>query len=277
MRPLHRIAAALKTEPWMITPGTFQTMLDQLDAAMRADDPVGPMIRPRDGGQPYPAHPQVEVAGNVAILPIHGVIGKYLSTLDIQCGGCDLEMCHRQLENVADDEAIDTIILDLNTPGGKAQGVPKFANAVAAVAAREDKQVIAFARHCCASAGYYIAAGASQILTTEEAIVGSISTLMFIDDTSEAFAERGIRRSLFSTGKFKSIGLPGVELTQEQESHVWEKIRETDEEFKGFIAERRGLASEHMEGQTWEARRAPEGMIDGTVENLESLVAALLK
>lgn len=279
MRNLQRIADAVMSQPWFMTPTQMQIVQDQLRAAMlrpqlAADDVVGPMAQPREGGQPYPLAQQVQTIGDIAVLPLHGMLGKYLSNFALQCGGCDLHLAHQQLENIANDDSIKIVILDLDTPGGQARGVPKFAQAVSDLT--KTKTVIAFAQNLMASAGYFIGSAADMIVTTDDALVGSISTVMAGIDDHRRWETAGYERKLFVTGQYKSIGMSGTAWTEEQITYLNERIGKVDAEFKDFVRARRKLPDEMMQGQTWEAREVIGSLVDETTESMEALLMELL-
>jgi signal peptide peptidase SppA len=260
------IAARIYEEPWLMFPARYQEMCRAFeDARQAADDPVGPKKRNfwNDKELAEYAHPQVEVVNGVALARVHGVTGKGLSAMAMQCGGFDTGLFREQLQNVAADPAVKALVIDFNTPGGMAAGNLQVTQDIRAVSAA-GKRTIGYASGMCCSAGYFMGSACDELHAEPDAIVGSISTIMAGVDSSAAWAKEGLELKLFSTGKFKATGMPGKKWTEEEEKNIWERINKLDAEFKGFVAERRGLDAEHMEGQWWYARHAPAGLVDST-------------
>lgn len=260
----ERIAAKLYDDPWQVFPSTLETMMRRFSSAvndgarMAADDKVGP----RDSFGYI--HPQVEMMGPVALARVRGVMGRKLSLMEMECGGFDTMLFIRQMENVADDPAVKTLVMALDSPGGTAAGTMEAAQAVEMV--RESgKRVIAYADGDCASAAYFVASAADEIHADPASRVGSISTVCAGVDTSREWAMKGRELKLFATGKFKATGMDGKEWTPEEEDMMWARVRSFDDEFKGFVKRRRpAMAAESMEGQWWYAKDAPAGVVDST-------------
>lgn len=267
----ERIATALLESPWQVHQPVLKTMIRRFAAAVdgvpraAADSPAGPR-----------EHPQVEIAGGVALAFVHGIMGRRLTNLEMECGGFDTAHFITQMRNVADDPSVRVLVVDFDSPGGQAAGTGAAAQALAAV--REaGKKVLCYAGGDCASAAYFVAAAGDEIHADPAARVGSISTVCAGVDTSKEWAMKGRELKLFATGKFKATGMDGKEWTPEEEAMMWARVRGFDDEFKGFVRERRpGLAEESMEGQWWYAKDAPAGLIDSTrFESLDALLESV--
>jgi ClpP class serine protease len=272
-------------EPWAIRPEVHDTMVEHYEAALSgrmvpavpllpqaaADDPAGPL-----GWNGQPMAPQVEVLGPVALMRVHGIIGKHLSSLAMQCGGVCLGVLDEQLENVLEDDAVETLVLELRTPGGVAIGLSDTVGRMDEL--REaGKTVIGYADYECCSAGYYLAAGCTEFHAAPTAQVGSISTFMAGVDSSEAWAKEGRKLELVRTGRYKAIGMPGKAWTEEEREYLAERTEYFDEGFKTYVRERRGLGEEEMQGQVWEAQAAPAGVVDSVeFRTLKELLEAVL-
>jgi signal peptide peptidase SppA len=254
-------------EPWLITTPKFEELSEALNAAIAnkwmpeaaADSPVGPRAAFSQG---Y-AHPQISVHRGVAFARIHGVMGRGLSALDMECGGFDTGMFREQLKLISEDSSVKALIIDFNTPGGMANGNMAVCKDLRAIS-ESGVKIYAYVGLMCASAGYFVASACDEIHAHPDAIVGSISTIYSGIDSSKAFEMRGLKLELFATGKFKATGTPGKEWSDEERENIWSRIKPIDAEFKGFVAERRGLTADDMEGQWWYAKNAPPGVTDST-------------
>ena len=106
MKTYPRIAARLYSEPWQITPSKFQEIATAYQKAVSlpdwqaADDPVGPKGKDFLTKQTIDLHPQVEVVQGVAVARVHGVTGKGLSALSMQCGGFDTGIFRQQIASI---------------------------------------------------------------------------------------------------------------------------------------------------------------------------------
>lgn len=286
MRNLPLIAGALFCEPWQLLPEVyaeftrqFQQVLEHgsLLDSMAADDPVGNKWRNRWTDEEGFYHPQIEKGHGIAYRDCSGVIGKHLSNFEMSCyGGVDLAILEQQMANVRDDEEIHTLILNFNSPGGRAQGVESAALAIRSVA-DAGKRVIGYTDTCCASAAYFLAAACDELIAHPDAIVGSISTICVGVDSSKAWEMDGYKLELVATGKLKAVGQPGKAWTEEERQFLRDRAKVVDDVFKGFVRQHRGLSDDAMEGAHWYARAAPEGVIDGFAGKIEEVIQAAVR
>ena len=115
--------------------------------------------------------------------------------------------------------------------GGTVNGTPELAALVADVS--KAKYTYAFNDGQMCSAAYWIASQSDAVFAKPSARVGSIGELLPMLDESKAFEQAGIKVELFAAGKYKSVGVPGVSLTDEQ--RAWLKA-DVDEIYGGFKA-----------------------------------------
>lgn len=266
-----RIAQALFNSPWQIQPETLISLCDQFVAHAHGQQPlqyasaqVGPSM-----------HPQVETAGGLALVRVHGVLGRHLGNIEMACGGYDVSLLQRQMRNIADDEAIRAVVMDFNSPGGQTGGLRAAADAIGACRAA-GKKVYAYTSSTCASAAYYLAAACDEIHAESTAAVGSISTIVARVDDSKKWAMEGKERRVYATGKYKANGMSGKPITDDDEDAIWALIRPVDDDFKNFVRARRGLKDEDMQGQWWWASSAPAGLVNSTAHpSLDQFVEAI--
>ena len=216
-------------------------------------------------------------SGGVAIIPVAGVIGHKLGPVAKMLGGVDALDVMAAIELAADDDEVDTIILDIDSPGGTVAGVPELAETVEAVQESGTKKIYAYTDSQMASAAYWLAAGANGIFAAPSADVGSVGVYLPVMDTSAALAEQGVSVEIFKSGKYKAAGFPGVALDEEVRKHLQLEVMDTYNEFSGFVKKYRPeLSYDSLQGQTFTGRRAAEiGMIDGEAKNLDSLLQKL--
>ena len=213
----------------------------------------------------------------VAIIPVAGVIGHKLGPVAKMLGAVDALDVMAAVELAADDDDVQTIVLDIDSPGGTVAGIPELAETVEAVQASGKKKIYAYTDSQMASAAYWLAAGANGIFAAPSAEVGSVGVYLPVLDTSKALAEQGVQVEIFKSGKYKAAGFPGVALDEEVRKHLQLEVMETYNEFAGFVKNYRpGLGYEHLQGQTFSGRRASDiGMIDGEAKNLDILLQNL--
>ena len=256
-------------EKWAILPASIEAA----QAALSANIIEGAEDGPHDEMDEY----TFSEAGGVAIIPVSGVIGHKVGPVAKMLGAVDALDIMAAIELAADDDEVDIIILDIDSPGGTVAGVPELAETVEAVQASGIKKIYAYTDSQMASAAYWLAAGANGIFAAPSADVGSIGVYLPVMDTSAALKEQGVQVEIFKSGKYKAAGFPGVPLNEEVRKHLQLEVMETYNEFAGFVKKfRPELNYDHMQGQTFTGRRAAEiGMIDGEAKSLDSLLQKL--
>ena len=263
-------STAADNKVWAINPKHLQQASATLSAELIIDD--------EDDDDMMDDYAMAEENG-VAIIPVAGVIGHKVSAVSKLLGAVDTVDVIAAIELAAEDDDIDTIILDIDSPGGTVGGVPELAETVEDVQRAGVKKIYAYTDSMMASAAYWMAAGANGIFAAPSAEVGSIGVYLPVMDTSKALAEKGVTVEIFKSGKYKAAGFPGVALDEEVRKHLQLEVMETYNEFAGFVKKYRAdINYEYMQGQTLTGRKAAEvGMVDGTAKNIDSLLQMLGK
>jgi len=256
---------ALHYQPWLITPESHASMLRALSRTELFRD---------DTPQPTPPD-LLTVDGGVGVVTIHGALMKrpdFFARLFLDA--TDIEEVAAALEAVRDREDVQAVFLDVDSPGGTVNGTPELAALVAAVS--KAKYTYAFTDGQMCSAAYWIASQADAIFATPSARVGSIGVLMPMLDESKAFEQAGLKVELFAAGKFKSIGVAGTALTDEQRAWLQAQIDETYADFKAAVLARgRRITPDVMEGQCFSGRKASYNSLTSGV--VGSRTEALMK
>lgn len=116
--------------------------------------------------------------GGVAVIHVNGVISRYSSLFQAICGGTSTQALAKDLTQAVNDPAIRSIVLNVDSPGGDANGIHEFAEMV--YQARGQKPIKAYAGGDCASAAYWIATAADEVVIDATARLGSIGVVMTI-------------------------------------------------------------------------------------------------
>jgi signal peptide peptidase SppA len=178
---------------------------------------------------------------------------------------------------------IAAVVIDVNSPGGTWAGTPETAQVVRQVA--EQKPVVAMVDTLCASAAYFIASQAGQIVATPSGEVGSIGVMGVHIDLSKALEEAGIKATVFRSRASKGSMLPYEPLTEETKAAVQASVDAADAEFlkavaqgrKMSVADVRRLVDENGLGRAIDARQAMKlGLVD-RVATMGELLYGMIK
>jgi protease-4 len=208
-----------------------------------------------------------------AVVPVKGVIGRNVSDLDAACGACDLEAVEEMLEDCERDPAITTIILDVDSPGGTAVGVPELAKRIR----ESSKKTISFTSGDCCSAAYWLASQASEFYATPSSSVANIGCYIVFNDMSAAYSQEGIAVDVIRSGKLKGVGQPGTSLSKEARDMLQAEVMEIADNFKADVKLVREFAQDaDMEGQAFSGTKAAEkGLVTALINGFDELMQTL--
>jgi signal peptide peptidase SppA len=217
----------------------------------------------------------------IAIIPVWGVIGHRANELrDISSRvGTSTEILGAQIAQYANDPNVKAIVLDINSPGGGVFGVAEVADQIRA--ARSKKPVVAIANALAASAAYWIASAASEIVVTPSGLVGSIGVFSIHEDHSAELAEAGVNVSLIKAGKFKAEDNPFGPLSDDAKTAIQGRVDDYFSMFTRSVAKGRGVALDAVrngfgEGRVVGAKEAVAMKMADRVGTLDDVVGDLL-
>ena len=171
----------------------------------------------------------VSLGGNVAVIPIKGVIIVDQATSFSTDYASSNEIVSF-IKSASEDPVIKAIILDINSPGGSPVASDEIAQALKAT----DKPTVAVIREVGASGAYWIATACDVIIANRMSITGSIGATSSYLDFSGLINRYNVSYQRLVSGEFKDMGTPFRELTDE-EVRIFNETLETIEEF--FVEE----------------------------------------
>lgn len=212
----------------------------------------------------------------VAMLYVQGSLFKRANLMTEYSGATSYDVLRRDLQVALDDPSISGIALVIDSPGGEVNGVGEFAKAV--YEARGVKPVTAFVSGMAASGGYWIAAAASEIVVSDEALLGSIGVVSSFMDTSLRDERLGIKRveivSSMAPGKRPDI------TSDDGKAQILKVLDDLHQVFASAIATYRGVKVDTVNtkfgrgGLEVGANAVAAGMAD-RIGTLEGVISSL--
>ena len=252
----EHVSRLLYSTPWAIKPEVYMSFHNVFQAHIE-----GKKIEVLGVEIEYKTPDEYENINGVAVIKIDGALGHKIGAFDKAClGACDYIDIRNAIAKAEQDEAVNSILLQISSPGGMVTGWQETAARIA----NASKPVVAYTDDLAASAGYYLAVSADSFFATQSAQVGCIGTLMTWIDVSKAYEMNGIKRELVASGKYKGMLMPGIPLTDEQRELLEDEVDALATEFKNHVISARGeINPDHMEGQTlWGTAAKAAGLID---------------
>jgi signal peptide peptidase SppA len=217
------------------------------------------------------------VQPGVAVIPIVGVLTKYPSVWDDFCGFVPTQTLLQALEDAAAEA--QTIILDIDSPGGFVNGTAELADAIAALG--KSRTVIASTRGLCCSGAYWLASQCNQIIGRPESEIGAIGVYSCLMDLSGFYKQLGVSLTLVASGQFKGLGADG-KVSEQLISDTRRIVTGLCVQFISAVAAGRGMstqkAAEVSDGRAWLGAEALKlGLIDSIATSFDQVVAIATK
>lgn len=256
--PYSLIMNAMLTEPWMLKKDKLIAVADFMSRKH-----VGV-----EGAKFTPSQDRkvAEQRGSVMVIPVHGVISHRMNMMTDISGGTSTEKLGKAIDAAIANADIKAVILDIDSPGGAVSGTPELADKI--YASRGTKPIIAQVNAMAASAAYYLAAAADEIVVTPSGEVGSIGVYMLHQDVSAMMDEAGVKNTFIYAGEHKVDGNPYEPLGEAGKEEFQKHVDEAYDMFVAAVAKGRGVSVQTVldkfgQGRVFGAKEAVRlGMAD---------------
>lgn len=240
------VAAAVLSVPWAIYPPIMDVVVDVLGRRISgerlSEQEVAERIATGRQAGPRRAASSTAAAGSIRQLGVYGLLAHradyFVETSTSGTSVQALGLAFRQL--VADPE-VTGILLDVDSPGGQISGIPELAEEIRA--ARGTKPIVAIANTLMASAAYWLASQADEIVVTPSSLTGSVGVVMGHEDVSAMLEQDGVKITLIHAGEHKVETWPSVPLTDDAHAHLQHLVDDAYGTFTTAIAKGRGISA----------------------------------
>lgn len=247
--------------------------LDEIEVELVGED--GSFVDAEDYEQAAPPARETTV-GRVAVLYGVGTITTGESSdgvwSDQSVMGSDT--IREAFDEVADDEDVDAVVFRVDSPGGSALASDLIWRATQR--ARSAKPVVVSMSDVAGSGGYYVAAGANQILAGAGTLTGSIGVVLAKPNLAGLLERIGIHTETIQRGERAGLlsftrSLEAAELAQ-----VGDAMEEVYALFVDRVASGRAMSAAEVDavgrGRVWTGEQAVErGLVDRVGGLLEAI------
>lgn len=279
----QRLLSFVYETPWAILPAKLHAIVDLVQRHVAGQEPTREFLAAvkRESQPTYEAarRAAAQTGGAVAVIPITGTLIPHGDMIAESSGATSADRIAGDFRAALANPTVGAIVFAIDSPGGSVYGIDELASEI--YNARGQKPTVAVASHLAASAAYYLATAAKEVVVSPSAEVGSIGVFTAHEDWSGAYESAGVKTTLISAGKYKVEGNPFQPLTAEGRAAIQSRVDDYYGMFVKAVARGRGVSQTAVregfgEGRVVGAQEAVKlGMAD-RIDTLEAVVAGML-
>lgn len=207
----------------------------------------------------------------VAVIPIHGtLLNRFNGSWGFVTG---YQYVRRMLNLALDDDDVELIVFDVDSPGGEAAGCFELAREI--MASRRVKPSLAMVDALAASGGIALGAAPTAIYAIPSARIGSIGVYRMHVSYEGALKDAGIKVTFATAGAHKVEGNPYQDLPQAVLDEWRESAGKTWDDFISLVAEARDLSEDEVRATQARVYRADEALAKGLINAVKTPTEAV--
>lgn len=234
MIPLVSLHYKLHHAAWYIRPDYFQSVKDTFENLdFKSQDDLKEFLSFFKNQRP-----PIQIDSNgICVLTVSGILGNNLALLEKLLGFTDYEDIQAELEQCEEEGAM-ALLLEIDSPGGEAQGALETAQKIAAL----DIPKASYSAGLDASAAYFLSSSADRKFISPSAFSGSIGTILPWIDQTKLWDAFGLEwNPVIGTGEtFKGAGM-GPELSEKEREHLQQQVDAMSSVFRDHVSKFREL------------------------------------
>lgn len=182
----------------------------------------------------------MESPGKVAILPVHGLIMPKASHMRMSESGTPLDAMMAEFRRLLANDDVKAIIMEHDSPGGRSDGLDEAAAEIHE--SRGIKPILAHVNTLSASASYYLASQADELIVSPSGRAGSIGVYTVHEDLSRMMEMRGIKREIIRSGPNKAAVNPFGPLSEASREKLQGMVMHANGQFVSAVARGRKVS-----------------------------------
>lgn len=202
------------------------------------------------------------VSGGVATVKVRGLLVPSMEADYSDWGITGYNHIAEYINRAESDPSVSSIVLDVDSGGGYVAGINEPTQAIADAT----KPIETFVSGSMYSAAYWLGTTADKITAKTNSGVGSIGVYNVHVEQAEAYKERGVKFSMFRSGRWKGAFNDFTALSDDESAALQASVDENAQTFFNHVANSRGISAKTVqdwEGNTFDVNQAKDyGLID---------------
>lgn len=233
--PSHRALTHVLASYWAITEEALRSVVE-VAARMNLSPEAVEAIR----GEPLDNTNTATERNGIATIPMRGVLTRYGNLFSRVSGATSFEIFARDLRAAVIDPSIRAIILAVDSPGGMVAGTQETGALVRWAASK--KPVVSHIDGEGASAAYWVASAATEVVTGATSLLGSIGVRAAFKDFTKMEEKAGIETIEIVSSQSPRKNMAPV--TETGRADIQAIVDRLAEEFVADVARNRGVSVE---------------------------------
>lgn len=217
--------------------------------------------------------------GDIALIPVFGTLAPRMNMMgDVSDGGgTSLMQLAGTFRAALADPAIKAIVFDHDSPGGTAAGTGELAAEI--LDSRGIKPIIAQVNYTSASASYWLASAADEIVVSPSGEAGSLGVYRVHEDLSKMLEQKGIKPTIIASdgSPFKVEDTNTQPLSAEAVAYHKERVNQVFDRMVRAIADGRSTTLTAVRDRFGQGRMfgAEELLSRGMADRIDTLEGTL--
>lgn len=265
--PIPNVMDMAASRPWLMTTEGLDTLMAVADRQGDIEALEARLGRPLENTR------TVSVRDGVAVIPVAGPIFRHANLITRISGATSTDVLATDIQAAVDDSRVRAIVLDIDSPGGEATGINELGDLI--YSARNKKRIVAYGGGTVASAAYWLASAAGELVVDDTAQLGSVGVVLSLRKREDRSGEKTYE--IVSTNSPNKRPDPE---TEEGRAQLQQRTDEIADVFLDKVARNRDIARDDVNdrfrqgGMATGALAVEAGMAD-RLGSLEGLIAEL--
>lgn len=202
--------------------------------------------------------------------------GETVALLRLEGPIVNVDWHMEQVRDLAERDDVVAVVLRIDSPGGAVAPTQELYDELLKL--RQTKPVVTSMGTVAASGGYYLSCATDWIVSNPGTITGSIGVIMEFTNLEGLLGKLGIGSRIIKSGRYKDIGNPAREMTEDEKRLLTDMVLDTYEQFVEAVLAGRPVEESavrpYFDGRVLTGRQAFELSL---VDELGNINAALEK